>query len=56
MKTFDFKIDPLTGEHYYEVYLRGQQLITDPLLNKGSNFTIEERASLELTGLLPHGV
>ena len=56
MKTFDFKIDPLTGEHFYEVYLRGQQLITDPLLNKGSNFTIEERASLELTGLLPHGV
>ena len=56
MKTFDFKIDPLTGEQFYEVYLRGQQLITDPLLNKGSNFTIEERASLELTGLLPHGV
>ncbi len=56
MKTFDFKIDPLTGEHYYEVYLRGQQVITDPLLNKGSNFTIEERAALELTGLLPHGV
>jgi malate dehydrogenase (oxaloacetate-decarboxylating) len=56
VKTFDFKIDPLTGEHYYEVYLRGQQVITDPLLNKGSNFTIEERAALELTGLLPHGV
>jgi len=56
VKTFEFKIDPLTGEPYYEVYLRGQQLITDPLLNKGSNFTIEERAALELTGLLPHGV
>ena len=56
MKTFDFKIDPLTGEQYYEIYLRGQQVITDPLLNKGSNFTIEERAALELTGLLPHGV
>jgi malate dehydrogenase (oxaloacetate-decarboxylating) len=56
MKTFDFKIDPLTGEHYYEVYLRGQQLITDPLLNKGSHFTIEERATLGLVGLLPHGV
>ncbi|MEP0772852.1 MAG: NAD-dependent malic enzyme [Acidobacteriota bacterium] len=56
MKTFDFKIDPLTGEQYYEVYLRGQQLLTDPLLNKGSHFTIEERATLGLTGLLPHGV
>ncbi len=56
MKTFEFQIDPLTGEKYYEVYLRGYQLLTDPLLNKGSNFTIEERASLELAGLLPHGV
>ena len=36
MKSFDFKIDPFTGEPYYEVYLRGQQLLTDPLLNKGS--------------------
>lgn len=56
MKTFDFKIDPLTGEQYWEVYLRGQQVLTDPLLNKGSHFTLEERASLGLTGLLPHGV
>ncbi len=56
MKTFDFKIDPLTGEQHYEVYLRGQQLLTDPLLNKGSHFTLEERATLGLTGLLPHGV
>jgi malate dehydrogenase (oxaloacetate-decarboxylating) len=56
LKTFEFKIDPLTGEQYYEVYLRGQQLVTDPLLNKGSHFTIEERSTLELGGLLPHGV
>jgi malate dehydrogenase (oxaloacetate-decarboxylating) len=56
MKSFAFKIDPLTGEEYYEVHLRGQQLINDPLLNKGSHFTLEERASLELSGLLPPGV
>jgi malate dehydrogenase (oxaloacetate-decarboxylating) len=56
MKTFSFKIDPLTGEEYYEVYLRGMQLITDSLLNKGANFSLEERAGLGLVGLLPHGV
>ena len=56
MKTFDFKIDPLTGEDYYEVYLRGQQLLTNPLLNKGSHFTVEERAGLGLVGLLPTGI
>jgi malate dehydrogenase (oxaloacetate-decarboxylating) len=56
VKTFAFKIDPLTGDEYYEVYLRGQQLISDPLLNKGSNFSIEERGSLGLVGLLPYGV
>ena len=56
MKTFSFKIDPLTGEEYYEIYVRGMQLITDSLLNKGSNFSIEERGSLGLVGLLPPGV
>jgi len=56
VKSFDFKIDPLTNEQFLEVYLRGQELLTDPLLNKGSYFTIEERASLGLIGLLPHGV
>ena len=56
MKSFAFKIDALTGEEYYEVYLRGEQLIADSLLNKGSHFTIEERASLDLSGLLPPGV
>jgi malate dehydrogenase (oxaloacetate-decarboxylating) len=52
MKTFAFKVDPLTGEEYLEVYLRGRQLINDPLLNKLSAFTQEERHALELEGLL----
>ncbi len=56
MKSFAFKIDPLTGEEYYEVYLRGLHLLTDPLLNKASCFTEEERITLNLDGLLPHGV
>lgn len=52
MKTFSFKIDPLTSEEYYEVYLRGQQLLNDPRLNKGSGFTREERLALGLDGFL----
>ncbi|MEZ5560013.1 MAG: NAD-dependent malic enzyme [Pseudomonadales bacterium] len=33
--------------------LRGQNVLRDPLLNKGSSFTPEERELLGLTGLLP---
>jgi hypothetical protein len=52
MKTYSLKIDPLTNEEYIEVEGRGQQLLTDPFLNKGSSFTEEERIRLGLTGLL----
>jgi malate dehydrogenase (oxaloacetate-decarboxylating) len=52
MRTFAFKIDPMTGEEYYEVYARGRQLLNDPHLNKASSFTREERLSLGLEGLL----
>lgn len=56
MKAYDFKIDPLTGEEYYSVYLSGAQLLNEPILNKGSAFTLEERSELKLMGLLPDGV
>ena len=52
MKTFSVKIDPLTGEEYFEVYLRGRQLMTDPFLNKGTSYTHEERVTLGLDGLI----
>ena len=52
MKTFSIKIDPLTNEEYFEVHLRGGQLLTDPFLNKASAFSEEERLNLGLTGLL----
>jgi malate dehydrogenase (oxaloacetate-decarboxylating) len=45
-------VDPLTGEDYFEVYLRGPQLLNNALLNKGSCFSQEERLSLELEGFL----
>jgi len=56
MKTFSLRVDALTNEEYWEVHLRGQQLLNEPLLNKASAFTQEERLSLELTGLLRTGV
>ncbi|MDH3606390.1 MAG: oxaloacetate-decarboxylating malate dehydrogenase, partial [Acidimicrobiia bacterium] len=47
------QIDPDTGERYLAVALRGERLLKSPLLNKGSAFTAEERATLGLQGLLP---
>jgi malate dehydrogenase (oxaloacetate-decarboxylating) len=52
MQTFAFKTDPLTDEEYLEVYLRGRQVLTDPLLNKGTAFSADERKTLGLDGLL----
>jgi malate dehydrogenase (oxaloacetate-decarboxylating) len=56
MKTFSLRVDPLTNEEYWEVYLRGQQLLNEPLLNKASAFSQEERLALDLVGLLRSGV
>jgi len=56
MKNFVLRIDPLTGEEYYEVYLRGRQLLNNPHLNKASAFTKEERLSLGLDGMLRPGI
>jgi malate dehydrogenase (oxaloacetate-decarboxylating) len=36
-----------------EVDLEGAALLTDPLLNKGTAFTEEERTAFALHGLLP---
>ena len=40
-------------EKNYPVTKRGKELINDPLLNKGTCFTLQERRQLGLTGLLP---
>ena len=38
------------------VNLHGQELLRDPLLNKGSAFTLAERKAFGLEGLIPHAV
>lgn len=48
--------DPRTGEPYLGVALRGTALKDDPLLNKGTAFTLEERRELGLVGLLPSAI
>src|ERR1700687_5810096 len=41
------------GVGVYATTKRGMAVLTTPLLNKGSAFTLEERQSLGLNGLLP---
>ena len=43
----------LDGEDCYKTKARGMAVLTTPLLNKGTAFTVEERRDLGLTGLLP---
>src|SRR6266545_6880468 len=54
-------------ERYYElastpagevarIRARGNAILSTPMLNRGTAFTIEERQALGLTGLLPTGV
>jgi malate dehydrogenase (oxaloacetate-decarboxylating) len=43
----------LAGEDCYKTKARGLAVLTTPLLNKGTAFTLEEREELGLTGLLP---
>src|ERR1035438_4227712 len=41
------------GTGSYATKKRGMAVLTTPLLNKGSAFTMEERETLGLNGLLP---
>ena len=45
--------DSTTGEEYIAVRSRGDWLLRDPLINKGTAFTPDERRNLHLEGLIP---
>lgn len=53
---FEERTDPGSGKRYLAVFERGARLKDDPLLNKGTCFTREEREQLGLEGLLPSAV
>ena len=55
-RRFEERIDRKTGERYLAVFRRGAAITTDPILNKGTCFTHEEREALELRGLMPPAV
>jgi malate dehydrogenase (oxaloacetate-decarboxylating) len=38
------------------IQARGNEVLATPMINRGTAFTLEERAALGLTGLLPGGV
>ncbi len=53
---FEERTDPRTGERYVAVFRRGAAITEDPILNKGTCFTLEERDELGLRGILPPAV
>ena len=44
------------GNKYIGVNIFGYDLIGNPILNKGRSFSLAERESLNLLGLLPPGI
>lgn len=54
--SYQERIDPRTGERYLAIFVRGAALKDDPILNKGTCFTLEERDELGLHGILPPAV
>jgi malate dehydrogenase (oxaloacetate-decarboxylating) len=53
LRRYEGRIDRETGEKYVAVFRRGTALTTDPILNKGTCFTLDERDELGLRGLMP---
>lgn len=53
---FHIRVDPLTGERFMAVPVKGKELLLDPFLYKGTAYTTRERVELDLIGLLPPAI
>ena len=56
MQPFEDRIHPDTDQRYRLVRTSGAELKANPLLNKGTSFTQEEREMFSLEGLLPPAI
>lgn len=56
MKQFRMVPDRPTQGQYLETVLTGSALLSEPFLNRGTAFTVEDRQSFGLVGLLPSAV
>lgn len=56
VRRFETRVDPQTQQRYLAVSVSGAGLKDDPVLNKGTCFTRDEREQLGLLGLLPPSV
>jgi malate dehydrogenase (oxaloacetate-decarboxylating) len=51
-----YELGPAAEGYPIRIRARGRSVLTNPMLNRGTAFTIEQRRALGLQGLLPSGV
>ncbi len=56
MLTYEKHRDPFSGEDYLEIPFKGQALTGNPIFNKGTAFTHEERLAFNLCSVFPEAV